>query len=94
MPEEWVIVGQGLAGSCLALKLLEREIPFRIVDQGSGGSSRVAAGLINPVTGRNFEPSWLIEDFHPVAIEFYRHLEKKNFQTFLAPAPCASSRKI
>ena len=75
--EPWRIVGQGLAGSCLGLEFLERGIPFKIVDLGTGGSTRVAAGLINPLTGKNFQPSWLIEDFHPYAVDFFKKLGKK-----------------
>lgn len=86
-PVEWLILGQGLAGTCLAFEFLERGIPLRIVDKGSGGSSRVAAGLINPITGRNFEPSWLIEEFHPKALDFYDCLEKKFGARFWNPLP-------
>lgn len=75
--EPWRIVGQGLAGSCLGLEFLERGIPFKIVDSGTGGSTRVAAGLINPLTGKNFQPSWLIEDFHPYAVDFFKKLGEK-----------------
>jgi len=69
--EPWRIVGQGLAGACLGLEFLRREIPFQIVDPGTVGSTRVAAGLINPLTGKNFQPSWLIGDFHPIAVKFF-----------------------
>lgn len=45
-----------------------------MVDSGTGGSTRVAAGLINPLTGKNFQPSWLIEDFHPYAVDYFEKL--------------------
>ncbi len=73
----WRIVGQGLAGTCLGLEFLDRGIPFRIIDSGMGGSTRVAAGLINPLTGKNFQPSWLIEDFHPYAVDFFEKLGER-----------------
>lgn len=75
MSEPWTIVGQGLAGTCLAWELWHREVEFRIVDRELGGSSRVAAGLINPVTGKNFEPTPGIAAMLPVAIAFYQKLE-------------------
>ena len=75
--QPWRIVGQGLAGTCLGLEFLTRGIPFRIVDSGKGGSTRVAAGLINPLTGKNFHPSWLIEDFHPYAVEYFEKLGER-----------------
>lgn len=71
----WTIVGQGLAGTCLAWSLLEKGQDFVVLDSGTGGSSRVAAGLINPITGKNFEPSWQIGFYLPQALEFYRKIE-------------------
>lgn len=91
-----LIVGQGLAGSCLAWEFYRREIPFQFIDIGSGGSSRVAAGMINPITGKNFEPSWRIGEFHPQAVRFYTELETKLGTRFWYPLPIlrlASSEK-
>jgi glycine/D-amino acid oxidase-like deaminating enzyme len=51
-------------------------VEFRIADRERGGSSRVAAGLINPVTGKNFEPTPHIAEFLPEALEFYQTLER------------------
>ncbi len=74
-PTRWTIIGQGLAGTCLAWELWKRQVPFTIVDREQGGSSRVAAGLINPVTGKHFEPSKSIATFLPQAMEFYAEIE-------------------
>lgn len=70
------IVGQGLAGTCLAWQLWKRGAEFTLVDRGTGGSSRVAAGMVNPITGKNFEPSWRIAEFLPEALAFYAEVEK------------------
>ena len=48
-----------------------------MIDQGSGGSSRIAAGMVNPVTGKNFEPSWRIAEFLPEALDFYAEIERE-----------------
>lgn len=96
IPENPLIVGQGLAGTCLAWEFLRRGVPFRIADHGEGGSTWVAAGLINPITGKNFEPSWRIAEFYPQAIAFYRFLEKEFSETLWHPLPVlrvASSQK-
>ncbi len=71
----WIIVGQGLAGTCLAWDFWQRGVEFTLVDRETGGSSRVAAGLINPVTGKNFEPSARIGEFLPEALGLYAELE-------------------
>ena len=70
------IVGQGLAGTCLAWALWKRGVEFTMLDRGTGGSSRVAAGMVNPITGKNFEPSWRIAEFLPEALEFYAEVER------------------
>lgn len=72
----WEIVGQGLAGTCLAWALWQRGEKFTLIDRGAGGSSRVAAGMVNPITGKNFEPSWRIAEFLPEALAFYGEVEK------------------
>lgn len=83
----WLIVGQGLAGTCLAWELWWRKIPFRIIDDERGGSSRIAAGLINPVTGKNFEPSKGITEALPEAIGFYQKTALTLAQTHWHPLP-------
>jgi glycine oxidase len=83
----WTIVGQGLAGTCLAWDLWQRGANFLLTDREAGGSSRVAAGLINPVTGKNFEPSPRIAEFQPEALEFYRAVEKLIGRTIWHPLP-------
>ncbi|MDX1680689.1 MAG: FAD-dependent oxidoreductase [Akkermansiaceae bacterium] len=83
----FTIVGQGLAGTCLAWELWQREFPFTLIDREEGGSSRVAAGLINPVTGKNFEPSPQITTFLPQAMEAYASAEQTLDATFWHPLP-------
>lgn len=53
MDVDVLIVGQGLAGSLLARRL-EGRATVAVVDPGEGGASRVAAGLMTPLTGRRF----------------------------------------
>jgi glycine oxidase len=84
---KWIIVGQGLAGTCLAWSLWRRGVKFLIVDRGAGGSSQVAAGMVNPVTGKNFEPSWRIAEFLPEALAFYAEVESKLSRQLWHPFP-------
>lgn len=47
-----LIIGQGIAGSCLAWELKRRGADFTIADRPiAETASRVAAGLVNPLTG-------------------------------------------
>ncbi|MDB6094646.1 MAG: hypothetical protein JWM32_2208 [Verrucomicrobia bacterium] len=76
MNREILIVGQGLAGTMLGAEFERAGIPFRIVDAGHmGAASRVAAGIVNPVTGRRLVKSWKIEELLPLARKTYGALE-------------------
>ncbi len=71
-----LVVGQGLAGTCLAWELERAGIPFEIVDAGHGpAASLAAAGIINPITGRRLVKSWRIDALRPAARAFYQELE-------------------
>ena len=73
-----LIVGQGLAGSLLALELEKRKKNVMIIDNNpSVSSSKVAAGLYNPITGRKMVRTWLADELFPNLSKFYQDLEKK-----------------
>lgn len=76
MRPDLCILGQGLAGTLLAWELERAGIPFVIVDAGhASAASRVAAGIINPITGRRLVKSWRIDTLRPLAETTYRALE-------------------
>ncbi len=55
MQVDFLIVGQGLAGSLLAKAVLRRGRKIHVVDdRWKSASSQVAAGLMTPLTGRRF----------------------------------------
>ena len=55
MQVDFLIVGQGLAGSLLAQELLRRGRTVHVVDDHwKSSASQVAAGLMTPLTGRRF----------------------------------------
>ncbi len=70
------VIGFGLAGACVALRLQERGVEVRVVDDGKPGSTVVAAGLVNPVAGRNFEPSRDVRAAWEDALAFYQDLDE------------------
>jgi len=75
---ESLIVGSGLAGSILAYRLMERgERVLLIDDPCTPSASRVAAGLINPVTGQRLVLQKNIETLLASAHQLYHHLEVK-----------------
>ncbi|MFQ5448206.1 MAG: NAD(P)/FAD-dependent oxidoreductase, partial [Saprospiraceae bacterium] len=73
---DFLIVGQGLAGTLLSHFLLKENQRIMVIDQPvDWSSSRLAAGIINPVTGRRLVKSWRFEEFYPFAKGTYRELE-------------------
>lgn len=77
--KDYIIVGQGIAGSILAHFLLENGQKVVVIDQnteGSLSSSKIAAGVINPITGRRFVKSWRVDALLSIAKETYQALEK------------------
>jgi glycine oxidase len=74
---DYIIVGQGLAGTLISFELLKKGKKIAFIDNKfSASSSMVAAGIINPITGRHFVKSWKTDDLYPVFIETYGQISK------------------
>jgi len=74
---DFLIIGQGLAGTILSHKLQSEGYSITHIDDShKSASSKVAAGIINPVTGRRFVKSWIIDELLPEAIQTYQELEQ------------------
>jgi len=73
------IVGQGLAGSLLAWGFMKRGIVPTIYDPyAPNTSSRIAAGVINPLIGkRKLQLSWNAERLAPFAFQTFQHLQEE-----------------
>ncbi len=85
---EFVVVGQGLAGTAVACQLRRRGRRVLVMDRGDPhAASRVAAGLITPYTGRRLARTWRLDDCFPVASAFYRSAEAETGARFLHQAP-------
>lgn len=75
---DYLLIGQGLAGALLAYFLRADGHEVAVLDDAQPrGATRVAAGLINPVTGRHFVKSWRIDELLPFARSTYRALESE-----------------
>ncbi len=76
MKVDYLIVGQGLAGTLLANELYRQKKTFVVFDDpDQPKSSTVAAGLINPVVFRRMTKSWMVDDAFPIIESIYRQLE-------------------
>lgn len=84
----YVIIGQGLAGTTLALRFLERNVPFRIIDNGhESSSSMVAAGLWNPIVFRRVNKTWMADESLEELEDFYPRWERELGGHFYIPKP-------
>ena len=69
---EFLIVGQGLAGTALAWELIWRGREVLVVDPGEEvTSSRIAAGLVTPITGQRLALGWRVDEMLEAARPFY-----------------------
>ncbi len=75
MQVEFLIIGQGISGTFLSYYLQKENRSFLVMDnQLPDSASRVAAGIINPVTGRRIVDTWMIDEILPFAWNAYRQL--------------------
>ena len=83
-----IIVGQGLAGTLLAYECIKSGLHFIVIDKGhQHASSRVAAGIINPITGRSYALSWHFSVLLEAALPTYRGLADLLGQQFWYDTP-------
>lgn len=72
---EFLIIGQGISGTFLSWYLHAAGRPFLVIDnEDPASSSRVAAGIINPVTGRRIVQTWMIDSLLPFALKSYEEI--------------------
>ncbi|WP_439506724.1 NAD(P)/FAD-dependent oxidoreductase [Sediminibacterium sp.] len=80
-----IIVGQGLCGTFLSWNLLKAGQQVMVIDESIPNSAtKVASGVINPVTGRRIVRTWEIERFMPFAVEAYTQLGKELGQNIIS----------
>lgn len=75
MQTEFLIIGQGISGTWLSYYLQKANRSFLVMDNNQPDSaSRVAAGIINPVTGRRIVKTWMIDDLLAFIFPAYEEL--------------------
>ncbi len=73
MQVDYIIIGQGLCGSWLSYYLAQAGQSFTVIDENKPfTASKVAAGIINPVTGRRIVKTWMIDELMPFAWNAYQ----------------------
>lgn len=74
---DYLIVGQGLAGTLIANQLIKANQKILVFDPNrTNTATKVAAGLVNPITGRRYVKSWKIDELLPKVKATYREMEE------------------
>ncbi|MFM9911313.1 MAG: NAD(P)/FAD-dependent oxidoreductase [Chitinophagaceae bacterium] len=75
MQFNYIIVGQGLCGTWLSYYLEKAGFSFIVIDESTDNSAtKIAAGIINPVTGRRIVKTWMIDELLPFAKDAYMQM--------------------
>lgn len=74
---DYIIVGAGLAGIAFAETALENNKNIVVINDVSQNSSRVAAGLYNPVILKRFTEVWQAKEQIELLNQFYAKVEVK-----------------
>lgn len=70
-----LIVGQGISGTWLSYFLQKENQSFLVIDDHAPhASSRLSAGIINPVTGRRHVAVWMADELLPYVRNIYTTL--------------------
>lgn len=89
-----LIVGAGIAGTTLALELQKRGAKIGIIDVFNPfSSSRVAAGMMNPMVPRNVQKTWHCDDLFPQVFDYYGDWEQKMGAKFIHAIPTLQVHK-
>jgi glycine/D-amino acid oxidase-like deaminating enzyme len=77
MQADFLIIGQGISGTWLSYYLNKAGESFLVIDNNfKSSSSKIAAGIINPVTGRRHVTVWMAEEILPFAWDAYTEMGK------------------
>jgi glycine oxidase len=73
---DFIIVGQGIAGSMLSWFLMEEKHQVLVIDNlNPSSATHIASGITNPITGRKFVKTWMADELIPFAASTYRGFE-------------------
>lgn len=85
---DYIVAGQGLAGTVMALTLLRAGRRVLVAaGERAASSSRAALGIVCPVTGMRFTPSYRFAEAIGVGRPFYEHWEQVWDTRLWHPAP-------
>ncbi|NOU61378.1 NAD(P)/FAD-dependent oxidoreductase [Marinifilum caeruleilacunae] len=86
MENQFLIVGQGIAGSLLAYDMYKAGLQFKIVSSPDESmASDLATRRYNPAIFDKLAKNWNVDELLPVMTNLYKDIEKELGQQFLYP---------
>jgi len=83
---DFLVIGQGISGSFIQFELERAGLTHLVIDEAlPHTASRIAAGLINPVTGRRLVTTWMIDQLLGFARDAYGRLGEVLGCNFFSP---------
>lgn len=84
MNVDFIIVGQGIAGTCFAFELIKHQKTFIIIDKAEDNtSSKVALGVYNPLILKWFTKVWKADEQISYFYKFYDEIQHFLQHTFI-----------
>lgn len=75
METDILVVGQGISGTWLSFYLDQAGMDYQVIDDAAPDApSRIASGMINPITGRRLVKTWMIDELLPFARQAYSRM--------------------
>lgn len=75
MQIDYLVIGQGISGTFLSYYFKKENKKFLVIDNNYINSpSKIAAGIINPVTGRRLVTVWMADEVLPYAWKAYQEI--------------------
>lgn len=88
MQIDYLVIGQGICGTFLSYELLKTGKKVLVIDEAQPFSStKVASGVINPVTGRQVVTTWMAEELMPFTLNAYTAISNEIQQPIIQSSP-------
>lgn len=77
MTVDYIIIGQGICGTFLSWNLVKEGKSVVVIDEANHySSSKVASGVLNPVTGRRVVTVWMANELFPFCKDIYTQVSQ------------------
>lgn len=84
---DYLLVGQGVAGSCMAQKLVKEDKTFLVIDKNKEKASTVAVGVYNTLVLKRFAQIWNAEEQLKWMFIYFEYFEEILKSSFISEIP-------